>query len=168
MKTVFLLGPCHKIDRSTGELYPAFGGRSRSGRFLRDILTASPLNDVVVVFDNIMLGGHLNAAGRESIPGVKALAQALQGHRLWQDANAVIGFGTSVKAAFEQIAVSARSQTARALRPRIIYLPHPSYILRRPLTERQTFAEQLTSALANARVLPTGPTCRAGIVPKPS
>lgn len=153
MSTVYLLGPCHKVDRTTGELHPAFGGASRSGRFLRNILHTCPRRGVAIVFDNIMPSAHFDAAGRETIPDIDELTQTLQDHRLWRDADVVVGFGASVKAALEHVAAMTPTQTEHACATRLVYLPHPSYVLRRPAAERRAFAEQLISALGDLRFL---------------
>ena len=146
-KRVFLLGPCHKINRKSGHLHRPFDPASRSGRFLRDIMPSEGVSCIEVVYDNILPNACFNQAGKECLPTLSVLTKSLEQHKVWNNADIVVGFGTQVRAALEQVAKERARVACGKFCPSLIYLPHPSYVLRRPAPERESFCKQLRAAI---------------------
>lgn len=145
-RSIFFVGPCHKIDRRSGELFPPFSPESRSGRFLRGLLPAN-LTGVNVRFENILSTAFFDAAGRECNPKAEHLVQALLAHGLWCDADVVVALGSEVHAAF-RIVQSDKKAGNRTNEIVVEFFEHPSYILRRPKMERDRYVQRIAGVVA--------------------
>jgi len=145
MTTIYLLGPCHKINRKTGCVHPAFDEAARSGRYLRNAVGVANRGNVRIVYSNILSGAWTDASGQEQLPNLASLVRALPEHPLWVDADVVIGLGGLVRQALEGM-----QSTPRSRQPQLVFLAHPSFILRRPAEERLSFETGLRSAIIGA------------------
>lgn len=142
---IFILGPCRKIDRSTGDLHAPFADGSRSGKFLRSIVSSRAKSmRCTVVFDNIIDDSVVDAKGCEYLPSPKTLSLFLGNHVIWTEADVVVALGGDVQRAFAMYFAGTSSQRCAF---ELHCLPHPSYIMRRPVGERERFKSYLLEIL---------------------
>lgn len=151
MPRVLFLGPCHKLQPRSAIPYPPFAENSRSGRFLRRAIDQTELAVIAdVQFDNILPGPALDDAGKERYPTWHELADRAQDHRLWQLRAKDVIVALSVSVARALHAVAARRPTPLSEAPQLVGMPHPSYMLRRPATEREEYALELRRRVLDA------------------
>jgi hypothetical protein len=148
--TVLFLGPCRKLDASTGKPFPAFSPASRSGRFLRlTIETAGVPPDISVEFDNVIPRPVFDKDGRERNPSRAELVLELERHALWnlRESDLVVGLSAVVGEALN-LAQRLRSASGENDSPRLLSLEHPSFMMRRPSTERADYARRLSACIS--------------------
>lgn len=149
---VLFLGPCHKLKPRSTTPYPAFDDTSRSGRFLRQAIGEAEIAArAKIEFGNILPGPSLDAFGKERYPTWQELATQARNHGLWRlrSADVVVALSASVKRALEEAAI-ARTRANLSAGPRLIALRHPSYMLRRPIEERQLYVRCLRQSVLHA------------------
>lgn len=148
---MLFVGPCYKINRSTGEVHEPFSLESRSGKFLRSALS---VDEVEMAFDNVIDGPVLDDAGRERNPSARELVGHLRHSPLMQDGewDVVVGLSGPVRQAFE-MSTGLRVRPLEAVRYSsswFLFADHPSYVMRRPASERQRWAVDLLDEIKRA------------------
>jgi hypothetical protein len=107
--TVLFLGPCRKLDLSTGKPFPAFAPASRSGRFLRSTIQAAAVPaGIELRFDNIIPRPVFDRLGKERNPSCAELISELDGHALWslREGDVVVGLSAVVGEALLRVGAS--------------------------------------------------------------
>jgi hypothetical protein len=146
---VVFLGPCRKVNRRSGDLHPPFSEASPSGKFLRNIVNAAVPGSVRVEYDNILETGVFTTDGQECNPMPEQLLAPLLTHRIWREADVVIAFSSGVREAFEAVKHQLGATGIEAS-PLIHFLHHPSYMMRRPQSERTAYGSAIRKILLNA------------------
>ena len=145
-------GPCQKLNRRTGTAYEAFCPESRSGKFLRSIVDTNAFpKEVNVRFDNIIASPVYDKEGKERNPTVAELVKALERHKLWKSENIdiLVGLSASVREALETVH-RRRRESNRASGPMMLFAEHPSFMMRRPHSERVNYSARLQQKISGA------------------
>lgn len=139
---IVVLGLCAKKDPHGG-VFPPLGPRSRSGKFIRSAVETAAPRSREIVFDNIIAGCVIDAAGQERNPKAAELLPSLKRHWSLKDetVKVVVALGGEARKAFEALPANLTSGI------RVCFLPHPSYVMRRPLAERDAYLKELRGVL---------------------
>ena len=140
---ILFLGLCAKFDRKNGKQHEPFSPSSRSGKFIRGALGTKLLPEGLVEFSNVLPHTVWGDHGRERLPTIDELAAGLATHSTLQQPTLllIVGLGEGVKRAWE------RPGEHQAISAKVLFLPHPSFIQRRPVSERNDYIKLLQTEI---------------------